>query len=346
MTELERINGEAAAWVVRLHSDQRTQSDREAFRAWMEADVSHVEAFEAHATIWETSALWSEDAEAREILRFSPLWSGFGRRLVQWGAVSGAVAAALAVGIFLPGLLRPEQAFRTVPGELRTISLKDGSTLQMDTDSEVTTRFTAGERQVVLARGQAYFRVAKDHARPFRVFVGQDEIRAVGTAFEVRRVGDHAAVVLEEGRLALYRGGGGRDVRAPLAAVVAERPAPTTYLDAGQALDLRPATPWVVQTANVVQASAWRYGRVVLDDTRLGDAAADLNRYGGPQIVLADPRLGDIRVSGVFHTGRPRDVVDSVVSAFPVRIASDDGKAIVLEPAPRAAAPDVVKNSR
>ncbi|WP_421738345.1 FecR family protein [Caulobacter sp.] len=343
MINAERIEGEAAAWVVRLHSDQRTQADREAFNAWLDADAAHVEAFSAHAAIWDTVAAWGDDRKAREVLQFSPLWSGFGRRLAQWSVGVGGLAAAAVLALVLAGGLGSAQHYSTVPGELRTISLSDGSTLLMNTDSKVSTRFTRGERRVFMEHGQAYFRVAKDTARPFRVFVGHDEVRAVGTAFEVRRLGDRAEVVLEEGRLAIFHGidpSGGKPLSARSATAPAPRPA--LYLSPGQSLDLDVVAAPVVEAANVIQSSAWRYGRVVLDDARLDEAVADLNRYGGPQIVLADSRLGDIRISGVFHTGRPYDVVSEVVSTFPVVVIKDDGKQIVLGAAVRG----VVKSSR
>ena len=347
MTDAERIEGEAAGWVVRLHSDQRTQADQDAFRDWLDADPAHLEAFSANAAIWDSMGAWGDNREAREVLRFQPMWSGFGRRVLQW-SVAGAGLAAAAAAVFVFGGLRLAQRYETVPGELRTISLSDGSTLLMNTDSRVSTRFTQGERRVIVERGQAYFRVAKDKTRPFRVFVGSDEVRAVGTAFDVRRLGDHAEVVLEEGRLAIYRS------VSPTEPLLKRRMAgqasrPALYMTAGQALDLPDNASPIVQAANVPQSSAWRYGRVALDDTRLEDAAEDLNRYGGPQIVLSDPRLADIRISGVFHTGRPYDVVSDVVRAFPVKVLKDDGKQIVLGPAsppPQTEPRAVVKNSR
>ena len=350
MTDAERTEGEAAAWVVRLHSDQRTQSDQEAFRAWLDADAANVEAFSAHVAIWDSVAAWGDDREAREILQFSPLWSGFGRRVAKWGVSIGGVAVAAALVVFVSGGLRLSQHYATVPGELRTISLSDGSTLLMNTDSKVSARFSQGERRVYLERGQAYFRVAKDSHRPFRVFVGHDEVRAVGTAFEVRRMGDRAEVVLEEGRLAIFRGVEQAADKPLLPTRAASTPPkPLLYMTAGEALDLADRTPPVVQPANIVQSSAWRYGRVVLDETRLEDAAAELNRYGGPRSVLSDPRLADIRISGVFHTGRPRDVVSDVVRAFPIKVVKDDGEQIVLAMVPSASpadTPAVVKNSR
>ena len=355
MTDLKKTDSEAAGWVVRLHSDQRTHADREAFNAWMEADPANVDAFSAHAAIWDSVAAWGRDPEAREVLRFSPLWSGFGRRVVQWSAGAAALAATVAMALILPGLLSGEQRFSTAPGELRTVSLADGSTLTLNTDTQLITRFSAGERRVVLDRGQAYFRVAKDSVRPFRVFVGHDEVRAVGTAFDVWRIGDRAEVVLEEGRLAIFRGGDHTMPPAAKPAIIANRsrpvasPPPTLFLNAGQSLDLGPVAVAAPRNANMLQSSAWRYGRMVFDDTRLGDAVADLNRYGGPQISLADSRLADIRISGVFHTGQPYDIVGEVVTAFPVRVASDDGRRIVLAPSTNASAAkpqNVVKNSR
>lgn len=45
--------GEAAvAWVVRLASDQRTRADEEGFRAWMEADAAHAQAFADCSALW------------------------------------------------------------------------------------------------------------------------------------------------------------------------------------------------------------------------------------------------------------------------------------------------------
>lgn len=69
---------------------------------------------------------------------------------------------------------------------------------------------------------------------------------------------------------------------------------------------------------------------MILDNAPLGDVISDLNRYGGVQIILADPRLANIRVSGVFHTGRPEDFVESVTAAFPVEIAREDKQTIIL----------------
>jgi transmembrane sensor len=100
----------------------------------------------------------------------------------------------------------------------------------------------------------------------------------------------------------------------------------------GEQAVVQPGDLVVVHSVDLKKTQAWRYGRMILDDVRLGDAVADLNRYGGVQIVLADSNLAAIRVSGVFHTGRPGDFAESIVAAFPLKIARQDDSNIVLGP--------------
>jgi transmembrane sensor len=100
----------------------------------------------------------------------------------------------------------------------------------------------------------------------------------------------------------------------------------------GQQAVLASAMPVSVDHVDLRKVEAWRYGQIILDGTALGDIVADLNRYGGPQIVLADPKLADIRVSGVFHTGRPDVFVEAVTTAFPVRVSEQTPDRIVLAP--------------
>jgi transmembrane sensor len=325
------MEDEAASWVVRLASDQRTRADEAAFREWLAGDPAHADAFgECHA-VWAGLGALADQEEARETLMPQPIAApGFWtrRRLVTSGI--GAVAAAgLGVAV-VPRLLGT--SFTTAPGEQRTLHLADGSTVVLNTDSALKVAFTQGERRLFLDRGQAFFHVAKDKARPFRVFVGNYEVRAIGTAFDVRRIGDSAHVTLEEGKVAIYHGD---SVSLPaVQSAGAPQPAaakPAALLDPGQQAVLAAAEPIAIRPADLKKTEAWRNGEIILDSTPLGDIVADLNRYGGPQIELADPALANIRVSGVFHTGRPDVFVEAVATAFPVRVREQDASHIVLD---------------
>lgn len=343
MTERdEAIGGQAVQWVVRMGSDQRTRADEEAFRAWLEQDPAHRQAFADCRALWDAFGDLAASDEAHENFKALRAPHGAHRRFSRRGAIAGGlgaavVAAASVVGI---GVLSEEQTFRTAPGEQKRVRLADGSGVLLNTDTVLRVKFIAAERRLFLDRGQAFFQVAKDQTRPFRVFAGRAEVRALGTAFEVRRIGDSVQVTLEEGKVAIYRSGrvSLQDIGAPPVAAGASesRPSqsmtrPAAVLIPGEQAVVARAEPLAVSQVDLRKIQAWRYGRMILDDVALGDAVADLNRYGGEQILLADPKLAAIRVSGVFHTGRPDDFVESVTAAFPVDIKSQDETTIVLK---------------
>lgn len=318
---------DAAAWVARLGSDQRTRADDEAFEAWLAADPAHASQYAEHAELWDGLQALSGDAEARaallggEVMALPPPKPAISRRAALTG-FGTAAAASLAV-FATPGIDRLRGVHRTRRGEQRQVLLADGSRLMLDTDTRIDVDFSYSQRRIVLEKGRAHFKVAKDAARPFRVFVGDDEVRALGTAFDVRKDRGVAKVTLEEGSVAVYRAASPRvdGVRAPSA-----------VLKPGQQAKLAPAQPVKVAAVDLSREQAWRFGRMILDNAPLGEAVDDLNRYGGRRVVLADPALGAVKVSGVFHTRDPEAFVEAITAAFPVRLAQETRGELVLAP--------------
>lgn len=335
--DTEAMDEAAAQWVVRLGSDQRTHADEQAFRAWLEENPAHAQAYADCVALWDAVGDMAATNEAHRILK--PLRApvrirrGINRRLVLFAGL-GLALAVIAV-VFGPLLLGGTQTLQTASGEQRRVQLADGSNVLLNTDTKLRVRILAPQRLVFLDRGQAFFEVAKDKTRPFRVFAGHSEVRALGTAFEVRRMGEGIQVTLEEGQVAIYRGADSQLQTltanpAPPAESSAQEGTPLAVLSPSQQAILEPMEPVTVSLIDLRKTQAWRYGRMILDNALLGDVVSDLNRYGGVQIVLADPKLATIRVSGVFHTGRPEDFVKSVTAAFPIRVASHDGGTILL----------------
>jgi transmembrane sensor len=316
---------DAAAWVARLASDQRTRADDEAFAAWLEADGGHPDAYADHAELWEGMRALSDDAGARALLGAArqPARPGVSRRAAMAGFGMAAAAAGVAV-IAAPQIDQLRGVYRTRKGQQRQVILSDGSRLMLDTDTRIDVRFSDADRRLVLEKGRAHFKVAKDAARPFRVFVGDDEVRALGTAFDVRKDSAGAKVTLEEGTVAVYRAAGPKTdgVRAPAA-----------VLKPGEQARLTRAPQVRVAAVDVQREQAWRFGRLVLDNAPLGEAIEDLNRYGGRQVVLADPTLADMKVSGVFHTRDPDAFVEGITAAFPLRLEAETSRELVLAPA-------------
>lgn len=326
----------AADWVARLASDQRTREDDQQLQGWLAADKANGAAFDEHARIFNGIGALADDAEARAILMGGK--AAPARRLDRRALLGGGVAAAAAVAtaaVFGPDLLLGK-TYRTEPGEQRRLRLADGSTVMLNTQSKLRVRFDGAERRLFLDYGQAWFQVAKDAQRPFRVFVGQDEVRALGTAFDVRRDGERATVTLEEGKVAIFRDASSQPLPAnpaPGAApskLVAGPVAPAVILSPGDEARLAPAAAPAGAVVDLAHVQAWRTERIILESTPLGEAVEEFNRYGGPRLVVADPDLTALPVSGVFHTDRPKAFAESVATSFPVKATTGGDGQIVL----------------
>ena len=106
---------------------------------------------------------------------------------------------------------------------------------------------------------------------------------------------------------------------------------PARMLTSGEQLVVDAQSGDYIHPSDPDRATSWLHGQVIFDDARLADAVAELNRYSETQIVLADPTLADLRLSGAFVTGRPNVFVEAVTSYFAVAVASRDSESIVLK---------------
>lgn len=295
---------EAVAWLTTLQdSDQRTPAAESAFREWMQADAGHARAF-AHVTeVWDAlpGALSPVGASARSP-QSQPPQPQPRRRY----AMAASIAMVLSVAGAWAWYAR-DPVYETDVGQQETVSLSDGTRVALNTDSRLAVDFSDAERRVRLDRGEVLFDVAKNPDRPFVVEAGNERIRAVGTSFVVRRDGERVSVTLLKGRVLVSHLGQG-------AAGAALRPA---MLTPGERLIVDPARVQPAQAVAVPPASlaidrpkldsvtAWREGNVMFDDTPLAEAMQEINRYGGKPLQLSDPRLGSLRISGVFSVQDP-----------------------------------------
>ena len=173
-------------------------------------------------------------------------------------------------------------------GEIRRMPLADGSVAMVNSGTTLRVAFTPTERHVEVSRGEAWFQVAHNPARPFIVASGPFRVQAVGTAFDVRREGDAAQVVVTKGVVKIWSVDSGR---------------PPKHVAAGQWAVLRQGdavTPKALPPQASDQQLAWREGRIVLDDMTLGAAVAEFNRYNVNRLEVA-PQLAGRRVVGWFR---------------------------------------------
>ncbi len=278
----------AAEWRLRL-SGEAAEPDpvvADAFSRWLVADPAHAEAFDRTAAGWR---LFEPHAAAPEVVRarrdaldFARRSGAPSRRSALRIAASVAAVAVLGAGVwpFVDGV----EVYRTGVGEHRVVRLTDGSTVALDSRTRLTVRYSDDARRLVLERGQARFDVAKNPLRPFSVKAGDRTVVATGTAFNIDILDDDVAVTLIEGSVVVTP----RDEARPPVA-----------LRSGQRLTASAA----VEAVNVEDATAWQRGKLVFDNVPLAKAVTRVNRYSDRRIVIGDPAVGELHVSGVFQAG-------------------------------------------
>lgn len=307
---MSEIDNEAFAWVVRQRMRALDRTDMAAFDAWYAADIRHRGAY-ARAQAIENAmhiATGNHVVPAAENTRGRVLSR---RRNLVLGGLAASMAAV--AGTFGYAALHQGTVLSTAKGEFRRVPLQDKSIASINSGSQIEVAFTRHQRRINLRKGEAWFEVAKDKSKPFIVAAGDALIRAVGTAFSVRRLAAGSEVLVTEGTVEVWS----RDGTAARRLVSAGEHA---FL----ARDAK-AIPVTRQPDEVNRRLAWREGKLVLTRQTLGEAVADFNRYSPRTIVIVDPALRDQRLIGQYQLDAPelfaRDV--SLILDVPVEITTE-----------------------
>ena len=306
---------EANRWFFRLQADDVTPDEKQQFSDWLNADTAHVSAWNGvHALMGAlrapAQASYDERLEGKRWLsRRRPSVHDVRPAPAEWMAprvLAVCLAAVLGLAAYVQGpilLDRWTADHVTVAGHRETLSLADGTHVELDADTAIKTDMTAGERRVTVLRGEAFFQIADD-PRPFVVTTREGEARDIGTAFSITRRDSRSIATVETGIV---------DVKA------ASGSGSTVRLRAGEAVDYDRGGVSTPRKANLDQELAWRRGRIIFRQERLSDVVAKLNRYRSGRIVIVNPWVGDELVSGTFDIDRPGAPIDALEAVLDVR---------------------------
>lgn len=318
LTEFSRqIRAEAASWVTRLHGPDRNADVEAGLKRWLAQDPAHAKAFELATEVWQETAELPADLPKRTL----PADRTGLRSRLRPVLASAATIGVGAVGLFLYVHFIAETTFTTGVGEQRTVTLSDGTRVELNTRSALTVKYSERMRQVILKGGEAYFDVATNKERPFIVVAGGREVIALGTEFLVRRDADEITVTLLEGRVAV----------APAIEAEAQRKAGSDVLvlQPGQRLRLADISPPVLDLPSMEKVTAWQRGQVIFEDTPLAEAMAEFNRYNATRIELESDELARIRVGGTFRVGDVSSFAHAVADSHALEVI-DRGQRVLL----------------
>lgn len=335
MTDMEDARIEQAAlWYARIEG-AADRASLAAFEQWR-TDAHNAQAY---AEIAESMRLVRSAAKSPELLALRQetiaglVVSPPTRR--RWPVAVGAAGATIAAGIaiaiwfsFPPHVApvaRPAQVAAAAPprygtgiGQRLSVTMPDGSTATLNTNTRLQVAYDAQARRLVLERGQAVFHVAKGQPLPFEVVAGGRTITAHGTVFDVRLDRDAVAVALFEGKVSVSGGPGGRE----------------NALLPNQMLTASAAGTRVTPIRSTEQLTSWQNGMIVFDDEPLSVAVAEINRYVRRPLVIGDAGLSSLRISGAFQSGDTKAFVEAMQLYFPVQADERDPARIILKTKP------------
>ena len=329
LSEIERA---AAQWAVRHREGLDAAAMRE-FMAWLERP-EHGTAYERFAGL--TAVFERARATGASTALVTQLRARQRRRRQMRGGVLAAAACVVLVlgALYGPQLRDPSTASVAQVEKFEPLRrLPDGSIVELRDGTELAVRFDAGVRRVELTKGEALFRVEKDAARPFIVRAKGVDVRAVGTAFNVRLDAASVEVLVTEGRVRVLDAEKGHSV-LPSTADVADpilssgQRCIVALADDGAGSELA-AQVEAMAPEQVRATLAWRVPRLDFEGMQLGSAVEQLNAQNRVQLRLADPALAALRLSGTFSPDDPATFARLVAATFDLRIAAD-GEAIVL----------------
>jgi len=316
-TEAQAIDARAAAWLDRRDRGAWTDADQSALDAWLEENPVHRVAY------WRIEAAWTR-TERLAALRSSEIAGtqnrAANRVLPVLVRTAAAVAAIAAIGgalfMFLPD--RTDQTFKTAVGERETVKLADGTQIELNTDTLLRARVTAGDRKVWLDRGEAFFQVRHDAAHPFVVVAGDRRLTDLGTKFIVRSDAERLNVAVMDG-----------SVRLDVSPSTAGQKSFVLKRDDAAIASAGSVDLMKMSDRGLDNAAAWRRGVLVFDHTELSSAADELNRYNTTKIVIADSHVGRLRIDGVFPTNDVNAIANIAQEVFRLHV-EHRGQEIVI----------------
>jgi transmembrane sensor len=350
--ESASIAEQAVEWWLTLRSGELSASSRQEFERWAARSPECIAAYLRTALVVQAArsptVRWPETTpeglieEAKRSLRdgVQVLHRGFvapkpdsrrsragtRRWMLSATATVTALFAAIGVAWFVSA---SSQEYSTGFGERRSIVLRDGSQVSLNSESRIRVELHKRLRQVSLEAGEALFRVAQDPSRPFEVDTGHALVRDVGTEFNVDRRPGGTTITVITGRVAVTEGSGANTANDGSGS---GHPATVLLVAADRLVIEGPTWSTPQHDVNVRAAVSWTRNEVIFEHTALSEAANEFNRYNRGHIEIEGIGLQRREVSGVFQTDNPQSFLTFLSRVPGVKIRGrPDGTHVVTQ---------------
>ncbi len=312
-TNARQIHAEAAAWIERRESSTWNDAERTEFETWLSKSVAHTVAFLRAEDVWRRAdrlrALGRP--ERRPISR--------SRRAV-FAKVGAAGIVLTVLGVLGGQFYRAPtlSSYATPIGGREVLTLKDGTRIELNTNTALRVAINRSERKVWLDRGEAFFDVRHNAKLPFVVIARNRRVIDLGTKFLARTSSARLEVALVEGSARVESDGANKKTNSAV----------LTSGDVAFATD-DAVSITTKPVATLTKELGWRRGVLIFDRTSLADAVADFNRYNQQQLVIADSALGFKKIDGTFRATDEDAFLEAMHDLVGLSIKRSNGEVII-----------------
>ncbi len=316
------IQAEAARWIeireAELCETEGWSPARQAeLDTWLAESSAHLVAF------LRAEAVWQRADRLRALsppgpMRVSTPGNTSSRSTTLRVAAAVIVLCLAGAGSFALLQVPREKTYSTAIGARQTLTLSDGSTIELNTNTSVRVAYEKGRRNIWLDRGEAFFDVKHDTARPFIVTMGDRRVIDLGTKFNIRREAARIEVALLEGK-------------ARFDSVRNAKASQQTILTPGDIITATDKTVSLKRKANEEMAGqlGWRTGMLVFEQATLAEVAREYNRYNRTQLIIADPATARLTISGTLPANDPGAFTRLATKFFNLTVKTREGELVV-----------------
>jgi len=349
ISQQKTIEEEACAWLVRLEADvPPDEADKAALAEWLNQSPLHRQELTDAAEHWnklniltELRAPVGKPHSGHELRQGGLFWPLSGLTIRSSLVTAMALMVVISIGFSFWGaegdITGLNGQYITAVGQQQTLELTDGSSVRLNTDTQLRVEYSEHYRDLYLSRGEAYFDVAKNPRKPFRVFADGSQVQAIGTAFVVFVKPSRVDITVAEGKVAVLSGQNSPDSQADLHSDARSLPpeeavmAQLGVLQGGEAASVIASAEKGEGSASLAEREsvdpldmqrrlAWRKGFLVFEGEPLAQVVEEISRYADIDIVILNPDAGSLRVGGQLPIDSPRVMVDSLKEVFGLEV--------------------------
>lgn len=362
-----KVQQEAAQWLALLDREEPpTAKELEQLRLWMARSPVHAKEIQSLNRFWGNNVLTAlmvpigqYDANKMKTADLVSRWI-LSKKLFLFPAVAFCLATILIITqalIVVDPYAELNDTYYTAVGEQYLLPLPDGSSVRLNTDTEIEIRYSNQLRAIHLVKGEAFFEVAQILERPFQVYANGGLVQAVGTAFSVRATeANYLKVLVTEGsvsvaefpgsdhRQQLFHHGSSANTDSDSGEPSDNRDLAVQIVKAGHEIILDTHTPALedpstpanngevipVSPREMERRQAWFNGVLRFSGAPLEEVIKEVSRYTTTKIEIADPRLTELEIGGRMLIGDVSTLLEILTIHFDIQVTQLDESHIQL----------------